>query len=124
MATAHLLIDAGADIIVGHSPHVPHGIEIYKGKPILYSLGNFIFPYGRTQWSDNFLAEIIVNKSELQGIMIYPISGQGQALFQPEILEGERANSLLYDLQIKSAIFKTGIAIKDHIGYIKLGNHL
>jgi len=36
-------IDAGADAIVGHGPHVLRGIEIYKNKPIFYSLGNFIF---------------------------------------------------------------------------------
>lgn len=34
-------IDAGADIIVGHGPHVLNGIEVYRGKPILYSLGHF-----------------------------------------------------------------------------------
>lgn len=40
---AHAMIDAGADVFVGHGPHVVRGIEIYKGKPILYSVGNFIF---------------------------------------------------------------------------------
>ncbi len=40
---AHAAIDAGADVFVGHGPHVLRGIEIYRGKPILYSLGNFIF---------------------------------------------------------------------------------
>ena len=40
---ARLCIDAGADAILGHGPHELHGIEIYKGKPIFYSLGNFIF---------------------------------------------------------------------------------
>lgn len=35
-------IDNGADIIVGHGPHLLRGIELYKGKPIFYSLGNFI----------------------------------------------------------------------------------
>jgi poly-gamma-glutamate capsule biosynthesis protein CapA/YwtB (metallophosphatase superfamily) len=40
---AHRAIDAGADLFVGHGPHVPLGVEIYKGKPIFYSLGNFIF---------------------------------------------------------------------------------
>ena len=40
---ARAMIDAGADIFVGHGPHVLRGIEIYKGKPILYSLGDFIF---------------------------------------------------------------------------------
>jgi len=40
---AHAAIDAGADVFVGHGPHVLRGIEIYKGKPIFYSLANFIF---------------------------------------------------------------------------------
>ena len=40
---AHAAIDAGADVFVGHGPHVLRGIEIYKGKPIFYSMGNFIF---------------------------------------------------------------------------------
>lgn len=42
-AFAHEAIEAGADLFVGHGSHVPLGIEIYKGKPVFYSLGNFIF---------------------------------------------------------------------------------
>ncbi len=40
---AHQVIDAGADAFVCHGPHISLGVEIYKGKPIFYSLGNFIF---------------------------------------------------------------------------------
>lgn len=40
---ARAVIDAGADVFVGHGPHVLRGIEIYKGKPIFYSLSNFVF---------------------------------------------------------------------------------
>jgi poly-gamma-glutamate synthesis protein (capsule biosynthesis protein) len=40
---ARAMIDAGADFFVGHGPHVLRGIELYKEKPILYSLGDFIF---------------------------------------------------------------------------------
>jgi poly-gamma-glutamate synthesis protein (capsule biosynthesis protein) len=40
---AHAAIDAGADVFVAHGPHILRGIEIYKNKPIFYSLGNFIF---------------------------------------------------------------------------------
>lgn len=40
---AHKMIDNGADAIVGHHPHVLQGIEFYKEKPILYSIGNFVF---------------------------------------------------------------------------------
>ncbi|MBI4540083.1 MAG: CapA family protein [Gemmatimonadetes bacterium] len=42
---ARAIIDAGADAWVGHGPHVLRGVEIYKGKPIFYSLGDFIFQY-------------------------------------------------------------------------------
>jgi poly-gamma-glutamate synthesis protein (capsule biosynthesis protein) len=40
---AHLLIDAGADAVIGSHPHVTQGAEMYRGKPIVYSLGNFVF---------------------------------------------------------------------------------
>ncbi|HUQ86830.1 MAG TPA: CapA family protein [Vicinamibacterales bacterium] len=40
---ARAMVDAGADMFVGHGPHVLRGIEMYKGKPIMYSLGDFIF---------------------------------------------------------------------------------
>ncbi len=39
---AHGMIDEGADLVVGHGPHLLRGMEIYQGKPIFYSLGNFI----------------------------------------------------------------------------------
>lgn len=38
---AHSMIDAGADLVIGHGPHVPRAVEIYRGRLIAYSLGNF-----------------------------------------------------------------------------------
>jgi len=40
---ARAMVDAGADMFVGHGPHVLRGVEMYKGRPIFYSLGDFIF---------------------------------------------------------------------------------
>ncbi len=40
---AHVSVDAGADVVLGHHPHVLQGVEIYQRCPILYSMGNFIF---------------------------------------------------------------------------------
>jgi len=40
---AHLMIDSGADAVIGGHPHVTQNVEIYKDKPIFYSLGNFVF---------------------------------------------------------------------------------
>jgi poly-gamma-glutamate synthesis protein (capsule biosynthesis protein) len=117
---AHMLIDAGADGIIGHHPHIPHGIEIYRGKPVLYSLGNLIFGFSSRLWSDNFLAEIVIDRKSIQGIIIHPVSGRGQELSRPEILSGARARSTLHELQIKSVEFGTAIAIHDDLGFIKI----
>ena len=47
---AHAAIDAGAHAVIGHGPHVLRGIEIYRNRPILYSLGNFIFQNEAVAW--------------------------------------------------------------------------
>lgn len=43
---SHAMIDAGADLVIGHGPHVPRALELYKGRLIAYSLGNFATWYG------------------------------------------------------------------------------
>lgn len=53
---AHKLIDWGADAVIGHHPHVVEGIEIYRQKPIFYSLGNFIFDQYFSQETQQGLA--------------------------------------------------------------------
>jgi poly-gamma-glutamate synthesis protein (capsule biosynthesis protein) len=47
---ARRLVDAGADVILGHHPHVLQGIERYKGKLIFYSIGNFVFDSIPSRW--------------------------------------------------------------------------
>ena len=51
---AHACIDAGATAFIGHGPHVTRGIEIYDGKPIFYSLGNFVFQNDTVRWQPSF----------------------------------------------------------------------
>jgi poly-gamma-glutamate synthesis protein (capsule biosynthesis protein) len=43
VAAFRAMVDAGADCVIGHHPHVPQGVEWYRGRPIVYSLGNFVF---------------------------------------------------------------------------------
>ncbi len=64
---AHAMIDAGADVILGHGPHVPRAIEVYNKRFIAYSLGNFC-TYGRFNLSgNNGLAPIIKIKTNANG---------------------------------------------------------
>jgi len=62
---AHQVINAGADLIIGHHPHVVQEIEEYQGRLIFYSLGNFIFDY-----DGYFLKETL--EGLVVGLEIYP----------------------------------------------------
>ena len=57
---AHAAIDAGADAVYGHSPHVPRAVELYKDRIIFYSLGNFCTPYKFNLSDVNGLAPLAV----------------------------------------------------------------
>jgi hypothetical protein len=60
------MIDSGADVIIGSHPHVLQGFEYYKGKPIAYSLGNFVFPdYVSGKTAETGLLTLTINDSEL-----------------------------------------------------------
>ena len=61
---ARLMIDAGADAVVGGHPHVTQDIEFYKGKPIFYSLGNFVFDgFSDRDTRTGWLLELSLNKA-------------------------------------------------------------
>ena len=66
---AHKLIDAGADIIVGHHPHVAQEIERYKDGWILYSLGNFVFDQSFSEETrTGLVAEATINGGRVTDI--------------------------------------------------------
>ncbi len=62
--TAHALIDAGAACIIGHHSHVTGPVEMYRGKPIFYSLGNFVFDAG-TQQQSGMVARVTFGPQEI-----------------------------------------------------------
>lgn len=83
---SHLLIDAGADLIIGHHPHWRQPPELYRQKWIIYSLGNFVFDQ---MWSEEtrlgWVAEISVepNQSQLQALWPVQIQDYGQPHWIP-----------------------------------------
>jgi poly-gamma-glutamate synthesis protein (capsule biosynthesis protein) len=113
-------IDDGADIIFGAHPHVPRGIEIYKGHPIIYSTGNFIFGHNHQYWGDNYLVRFIVTKKKLKKLEILPIAGKGKDMSQPYLLKGKRAQKLLKKVNYLSKKLGTKLQIKNNIGIINL----
>lgn len=72
--TARLAVDLGAELVIGHHPHVVQGIEVYKGKTILYSLGNFAFGGDEDlkDGGDTMLARLTFAKNGTSGAVIQP----------------------------------------------------
>jgi poly-gamma-glutamate capsule biosynthesis protein CapA/YwtB (metallophosphatase superfamily) len=96
---AHGLVDAGADLILGSHPHVVEGIEVYKNRPIFYSLGNFIFDqYFSTSTQQELMVKIGVNDSGLTAELIPLKSMQSQ----PMPMTSKEASAWLKDLAARS----------------------
>jgi len=71
---ARQMIDAGADIIHGHHPHVWQEPEIYQDKPIFYSLGNFIFDQSWSyETSHSQIVRLTLTKNDIKNIEYFPI---------------------------------------------------
>lgn len=72
---AHRAIEAGADIIMGHHPHVLQPIEVYKGKPIFYSVGNFAFDWEkmRHRHKDGLLLSCLIRQGILKQVSFVPV---------------------------------------------------
>jgi poly-gamma-glutamate synthesis protein (capsule biosynthesis protein) len=78
----HASIDAGADIVLGHHHHFLRGIELYRGKPIFYGLGHFVFDLPGLE---NALTEDEIQKlNEMGEYAIYPRDGYPLSPFHPD----------------------------------------
>ncbi|WP_291236569.1 CapA family protein [Frisingicoccus sp.] len=108
---AHLAIDEGADVVVGHHPHVLQGIDTYKGKTIAYSLGNFCFGgnYHPTEMDTMiFQQKFMIDTSKKitdSEINVIPCSVSSESdcnNYQPTILEGDEAKRVRELIQERS----------------------
>lgn len=95
---AHAAIDNGADLIIGHHPHVIQPLEKYKDKYIFYSLGNFIFDQILSQEvKEGLTFKAYFNKKGITKIELIPVFIRD--LSQPQILEGKDADKILERLK-------------------------
>jgi poly-gamma-glutamate capsule biosynthesis protein CapA/YwtB (metallophosphatase superfamily) len=78
-ALAHEAINAGADIVYGHGSHVLQAVEIYKGKPILYCLGNFAMDWIRmTPNKEGMVARVVVEDKRVARVSLVPLTRDEQ----------------------------------------------
>ena len=89
--TFRFMIDMGADAVVGHHTHCNSGMEYYNGKPLFYSLGNFLFYRKESYqpWYYGFMVSLKINKTGVQDVTIYPYE-QCREDVKIELLEGKQ----------------------------------
>lgn len=94
---ARLAIDNGADLVLGNHPHWYQNLEVYKGKLIAYSHGNFIFDQ---MWSDEtkegIVGKYVISNGQLKDVQFVPIYIQNYG--QPELADSLRAEKILNNL--------------------------
>ena len=93
---AHDIVDAGADIILGHHPHVLQPVEKYKGGIIAYSLGNFVSDMCSEVTKKSMILKIIFNQNKKNKIELIPIYINKN--YQPEISTNKEAKKYPYNL--------------------------
>jgi hypothetical protein len=101
---SHELINAGADAILGSHPHVIQPIEIYNGKPIFYSFGNFAFWQPFSFWTQHsYLARFTLFEPHKVGYEIIPVN----AGWQPEIETEQSAIQQITNFLIPQLVANT-----------------
>lgn len=104
---AHSAIDAGADLVLGHHPHVLQGIERYRGKTVVYSLGNFAFG-SMSRSADRSMIVRVTLDGARQTVEVVPVNVlNGEVRFRPEILTGKRGDEVIARLNRLSGQFNT-----------------
>lgn len=98
-AKARYAIECGADAVVGHHPHILQPIEIYAGRPIVYSIGNFTFGSGNSR-GEGMIAGFCFEKNQTR-LMLYPLyvkNRDPRVNYQPKVLKGKSAERVLSSL--------------------------
>ena len=95
-AKAHLAVDCGADAVVGHHPHVVQPLEIYRGCPILYSVGNLAFGSGNSH-AEGLLVGLRFEERETI-VHVYPLyvkNRDRRVNYQPKVMRRQAAERVL-----------------------------
>jgi poly-gamma-glutamate capsule biosynthesis protein CapA/YwtB (metallophosphatase superfamily) len=98
-------IDAGADLVVGNHSHNLHGVEVYRGKPIFYSLGNFIFTHIQDYMEPESLIVVADFAPDGLRVELVPLLVHEDGF--PRIVSGSDRQQVLDLLQERSAQFGT-----------------
>ena len=108
---AHLAIDSGANLVIGHHAHVIQGVEAYKSGLICYNLGNFIFDQRSSRTRRGLILRCAYSKSSLEKAELRPIYIHRKD-FRPELAAGRIGASILWEVKKLSRKFNTEVQLR------------
>lgn len=111
---AHQAIDAGADMVLAHHPHVIQGVEFYNGKLIAYSLGDFVFDHYSRKTGEAFILEAQLGPNGTPEAVAVPVYLDSNG--KPEYVHGSEAGDILNRLKKISAPHGTSVTIDGDLG--------
>ena len=118
VADAHRAIDAGADMVLSHHPHVIQAVEYYNGKLIAYSLGDFVFDHYSRKTGEAFILEAELGPNGVANARAVPVY-LDDTYGVPDYVTGREATVILERLKTISAPRKTIVEIDGDIGRIR-----
>jgi len=120
-AKARFAVDCGADAVVGHHPHIIQPFEIYRGRPIFYSVGNFAFGSGNSR-AEGLLVGLRF-EAEKTVVHVHPLyvkNRDPRVNYQPKVLTGKSAERVLARLAEISGDSATFLKVQNGRGHIEL----
>jgi poly-gamma-glutamate capsule biosynthesis protein CapA/YwtB (metallophosphatase superfamily) len=109
IADAHAAVDAGADLVLSHHPHVIQALERYKRGLIAYSLGDFVFDHYSRKTGEAFVLSAEVGPHGVGAVTVVPVYLDTWG--SPEVVKGQAARSILSRLKAVSARRGTTLGI-------------
>lgn len=120
-AKARFAVDCGADMVIGHHPHVVQPFEVYRGRAIFYSVGNFTFGSGNSR-AESLLLAVRFEKTKTV-VQVYPVyvkNRDPRVAYQPKILRGSGAERVLRMLLQISGDNGARMKIENSRGWLEL----
>jgi hypothetical protein len=112
----HHYIDLGVEAVVCHHPHVPGAYEYYNGKPIFYSIGNFIFDNEKPpkEWDKGYMVRLDINKQHksIENIELIPFE-QSVQIAGIKLLRNEEKDNFLQQIESYKEILENKILYKE-----------
>jgi poly-gamma-glutamate synthesis protein (capsule biosynthesis protein) len=116
VAEAHAAIDAGADLVIGHHPHVLQGVQLYKGHLIAYSLGDLVFDHYDLATGQTVLVDAVLTPHGVRATLI-PVYASSSGI--PSVVTGAAGSAILVHMQQMSAALGTRLKIAGDRAYVR-----